>query len=162
MGIDNPEVRFVVHWSPPRTFEGFVQESGRAGRDGRAAASISFEKVVRYCETTTRCRHELIKEFFGDLELVKMGSQVSKLQSACHDDNDHGSAGGATSSSPSSPCDYACDFCKEGPGELTARKARMASAEELENFTEASWLDAMFPLDQMFPELARQNTLKGI
>jgi RecQ family ATP-dependent DNA helicase len=211
MGIDNPEVRFVVHWSPPRTFEGFVQESGRAGRDGRAAASIvyyslqerervlnhlrrdienvnnstggrnaglnqdkvsllrnlyarkqSFEKVVRYCETTTRCRHELIKEFFGDLELEKMGSQVSKLPSACHDDNDHASAGGATSSSPSSPCDYACDFCKEGPDELTARKAKMASAEELENFTEASWLDAMFPLDQMFPELARRHTLRGI
>nr|CAB93500.1 DNA helicase [Aspergillus nidulans] len=155
MGIDNPEVRFVVHWSPPRTFEGFVQESGRAGRDGRAAASIvyyslqerervlnhlrrdienvnnstggrnaglnqdkvsllrnlyarkqSFEKVVRYCETTTRCRHELIKEFFGDLELVKMGSQVSKLQSACHDDNHHEFCRRQTSSSPSSPCDY--------------------------------------------------------
>ena len=42
MGIDNPNVRFVVHWSPPRSFEGFVQESGRAGRDGRAAASIVY------------------------------------------------------------------------------------------------------------------------
>ncbi|KAL5050346.1 hypothetical protein BDW71DRAFT_173662 [Aspergillus fruticulosus] len=211
MGIDNPEVRFVVHWSPPRTFEGFVQESGRAGRDGRAAASIvyyspqerervlnhlrrdienvnnstggrnaglnrdkvsalknlyarkqSFEKVVRYCETTTRCRHELIKEFFGDLELEKMGSQVPKSESACCDDIDHGSAGGTTSSSPSSPCDYACDFCKEGPDKLAARKAKMASEEGPDNFVEAGWLDAMFPLDRMFPELARRNIRRGV
>lgn len=42
MGIDNPHVRFVVHWTPPRSFEGFVQESGRAGRDGRAALSIVY------------------------------------------------------------------------------------------------------------------------
>jgi RecQ family ATP-dependent DNA helicase len=42
MGIDNPHVRFVVHWTPPRSFEGFVQESGRAGRDGRAALSIIY------------------------------------------------------------------------------------------------------------------------
>lgn len=42
MGIDNPHVRFVIHWTPPRSFEGFVQESGRAGRDGRAALSIIY------------------------------------------------------------------------------------------------------------------------
>ncbi|KMU88664.1 ATP-dependent DNA helicase recQ [Coccidioides immitis H538.4] len=59
MGIDNPHVRFVVHWTPPRSFEGFVQESGRAGRDGRAALSIVYynpearerviERILRDC-----------------------------------------------------------------------------------------------------------------
>ncbi|RDW57082.1 putative RecQ family helicase RecQ [Aspergillus mulundensis] len=199
MGIDNPEVRFVVHWSPPRTFEGFVQESGRAGRDGRAAASIvyyspqerervlnhlrrdienannssggrnaglnrekvlrltnlyarkqSFEKVVQYCETTTRCRHEVIKEFFGDLELEKMGSQIPKDEIESSDGNSFPSV-----AMPLSPCNYACDFCKEGTDGLNARKAKMASEEELNNFAQAGWLDAMFPLDRMFPELAR-------
>ncbi|KAL2833406.1 P-loop containing nucleoside triphosphate hydrolase protein [Aspergillus cavernicola] len=202
MGIDNSEVRFVVHWSPPRTFEGFVQESGRAGRDGRAAISIvyynpqererildrlrrdienvnnrtggrnaglnnrdkvsllrnlyarkqSFEKVIQYCEETKRCRHELIGDFFGDFELEKMGSQVLTKSETLSDGEV--SAGGTSIPSPS-PCDYACDFCKEGPKALAERKEKMAPESGLTHFIEAGWLEAMFPLERMFPGLRR-------
>lgn len=158
MGIDNPHVRFVVHWTPPRSFEGFVQESGRAGRDGRAAASLvyynyqerdriydrlnrdaenvrnrggpkpyvasllknqmarveSFQKVIRYCETVSKCRHDLIKDFFGDFELEEMGSQRPPSSQAF-----------VTEDVDSSPCDYACDFCKEGHVHLANRKAKL-------------------------------------
>ncbi|MFN0204130.1 MAG: ATP-dependent DNA helicase RecQ [Bacteroidia bacterium] len=53
MGIDKPDVRFVLHYELPADLESYYQEAGRGGRDGKTALAIAFQNPIDIAEVKT-------------------------------------------------------------------------------------------------------------
>jgi len=94
MGIDKPDVRFVIHYDVPKSLEGYYQETGRSGRDGKAGDCVLFynpndnEKLEKFLKDkpvaereigtqlilemasfaeSSQCRRKFLLHYFGEV-----------------------------------------------------------------------------------------------
>ena len=77
MGIDCADVRQIIHWGVPEDVEMYVQESGRAGRDGQLSCAVILKspsdlkknlcspQIIECCNTKSCQRSILYKDFSG-------------------------------------------------------------------------------------------------
>ena len=111
MGIDRPDVRFVAHLDLPKSIESYYQETGRAGRDGKASTAWMIYGLQDVVKLSQMLENTEADEHYKKIARVKLDSMLTLCEAASCRRNYLLRYFGEIS--PES-CAY-CDFCIEPP-----------------------------------------------
>lgn len=79
MGLNAPSIQRIIHCRPPTTMEKYIQEIGRAGRNGQPSEALLYfnnsdiskarkrltNAMVEYCKNDSKCLREVLLKYFG-------------------------------------------------------------------------------------------------